>query len=49
VIGDRAIDQAFSDLKAVCGGIREDYFEVRLERIFVELFDEAYGYVRQYY
>lgn len=26
MIGDRAIDQAYSDLKAVCGGVREDYF-----------------------
>lgn len=26
MISDRAIDQAFSDLKDICGGIREDYF-----------------------
>lgn len=25
-IADRAIDQAFSDLKKTCGGIRNDYF-----------------------
>jgi hypothetical protein len=26
VINDRRIDQAFSDLRSVCGGVREDYF-----------------------
>lgn len=26
VITDRAIDQAFSDLKKTCGGVRNDYF-----------------------
>lgn len=26
MINDRAIDQAHSDLKATCGGVREDYF-----------------------
>jgi len=25
-ITDRAIDQAFSDLKSSCGGVRNDYF-----------------------
>jgi hypothetical protein len=25
-ITDRAIDQAFSDLKTICGGVRNDYF-----------------------
>ena len=25
-ITDRAIDQAFSDLKKICGGVRNDYF-----------------------
>jgi hypothetical protein len=26
MINDRRIDQAFSDLRSVCGGVREDYF-----------------------
>jgi len=26
MINDRCIDQAFSDLRSVCGGVREDYF-----------------------
>jgi len=26
MINDRAIDQVFSDLRATCGGVREDYF-----------------------
>ena len=26
MITDRLIDQAFSDLRDVCGGLREDYF-----------------------
>jgi hypothetical protein len=26
MINDRAIDQAFSDLRANSGGVREDYF-----------------------
>lgn len=26
MINDRRIDQAFADLKSVCGGVREDYF-----------------------
>lgn len=26
MINDRLIDQAFSDLRSVCGGVREDYF-----------------------
>src|SRR5476649_629264 len=25
-ITDRAIDQAYSDLKGICGGVRNDYF-----------------------
>ncbi len=27
-ITDRAIDQAFSDLKKTCGGVRNDYFGI---------------------
>ena len=26
MINDRTIEQAYSDLKATCGGVREDYF-----------------------
>jgi hypothetical protein len=26
MITDRSVDQAFSDLKGTCGGLREDYF-----------------------
>ena len=26
MINDRAIDQAYSDLRSTCGGVREDYF-----------------------
>lgn len=25
-ITDKAIDQAYSDLKSICGGVRNDYF-----------------------
>ena len=26
MINDRVIDQAYSDLRSICGGVREDYF-----------------------
>jgi len=26
MISERAVDQAFSDLKKTCGGLKEDYF-----------------------
>ena len=29
MINDRRVDQAFSDLRSVCGGVREDYFDYR--------------------
>jgi hypothetical protein len=45
-ITDQAIDQAYSDLKAVCGGVRNDYFGLLyLENEFGVPREEARNYV----
>ena len=31
-ITEQMLDQAYSDLKATCGGVRNDYFAARLPR-----------------
>ena len=41
-IADQMIDQAYSDLKATCGGVRNDYFAlIYLEREFQVERDDA--------
>ena len=45
-IADQMIDQAYSDLKATCGGVRNDYFAlIYLEREFQVERDDAVAYV----